>query len=159
MNNSKVPGTILVETGTDHPHASVFVSTIINLLKPMDESAWIYFPVVLERKEAYDSRNFESSHALSVRISVDEHTVIARVLVSPEWTCTDMFPSHATSTTQIAGSKEGCGSRIEDLELAFMPRQATSWDICRIAGIILVKLSEQKVLNEASQIWNSNFVC
>jgi hypothetical protein len=159
MNHSKVPRTILMETGTDHPHASVFVSTIVDLLKPLNESAWIYFPVVIERKEAYNSCNFESSHALSVRISIDEHTVVAWVLISPEWTCTDMFLSHATSTTQIAGSKESCGSGIEDLELAFMPRQATSWDICGITGIISAELSEQEVSNEASQVWNSNFVC
>jgi hypothetical protein len=159
MNNSKVLGTILMKTWTDHPHASVFINTVTNLVKPLDESAQIPFPVVDEREEAYDSRNFKSLHALSIQIGVNEHTVITRVLVPPEWTCMDMFPSHATDATWITGSKESSRSRIEDLEFAFIPRVATSWYIFRITVITLVALREHKISNEVSQIWNSNFIC
>jgi hypothetical protein len=61
----------------------------------------------------------------------------------------DMFMSHAPNATQITGSIKCCGSRVKDLKLAFMWRQASSWDIFRVAGIIRVELKEQKVSNEA----------
>jgi hypothetical protein len=53
-----------------------------------------------------------------------------------------MFASHATNATQITGSIKRCSSRIEDLKLAFMSRQASSWDIFRVAGFIQVELRE-----------------
>jgi hypothetical protein len=61
-----------------------------------------------------------------------------------------MLTSHAANATQITGSIKRCGSRVEDLKLAFMSRQAGSWDIFGVAGIIWVELREQEVPNEAS---------
>ena len=114
---------------------------------------------MFERKETYHSHDFESSHSFSIRISVDEHTIIAWVLVPPEWACMDVFASHATNATWIAGSIECCSSRIEDLKLAFMSRAASGWDIFGVTRIIRVELREQKMSNETLQIWNSNFKC
>lgn len=150
MNYSKIPGAVFTNTWTDHPHASVFVGAVTDLVKPTDESAWIYVPSVLERKEGYDSRNFKPSHPFKVGIGVDEHAVIACPSVPPEWTCTDMFTSHATNAAGIAWGIEHCGSRIKDTKLAFMLRAASSWDVFGFAGIIGVELRKQKVSDEAS---------
>jgi hypothetical protein len=150
VNDTEVWGAILENTWLNDPHASVFIGTVTDLVEPLDKNTGIYFPPEFERKETLDPRNVEPSHPFEVRISVDEYTIITGIDISPEWTSTDLLTSHATNTTRITWRIECRGSRIKDLELAFMSRALSSGNIFRVARIIREQLSEQEVSDEAS---------
>jgi hypothetical protein len=61
----------------------------------------------------------------------------------------DLLTLHATNTAWITWGMKCCGSRIKDLELAFMSRALSSRNIFRIIRIIMEQLSEQEVSDEA----------
>ena len=66
MNYSKVPGVVFINAWTDNPHAGFFIRTVTDLVKPVDESTWIYVSSVSKRKEAYDSCDFKPLHPFKV---------------------------------------------------------------------------------------------
>jgi hypothetical protein len=48
MNDTEVWGAILKDTWLNDPHASVFISTVTDLVEPLDENIGIYFPPKFE---------------------------------------------------------------------------------------------------------------
>lgn len=150
MNDTEVRGAILKNTWLDHPHASVFIGTVANLVEPLDENTGINLPIEFERKKTLDPHNIETLHPFEVRIGGDENAIITGIHVSLEWTGMNLLMSHATHTAWITRGVEGRGGRIKDLELAFMSRATSSGDIFGVTGIIREELGEQEVPDKLS---------
>lgn len=142
-----------MNTWTDYPHASVLISMVINLVKPLNKGTRICDPIIFERKEAFNSGNFEPFNTFKVRVGVDEDAIVMCICIPPEWTCTDLFMSHAPDPAGITGGIERRCRRIEDVNTPIMSRAAGSWDILRVAGVIREELREKEVTDQASQVW------
>lgn len=106
MDDGNMGSIVGMVSGLHHPHTSVVVRRLSESIESPHNCARIRFSPVTEREKCEYSSNIHPPHSLKVRICVDEDAVIARVLLSPCWTCTNVLAAHAANATEIAGGEK-----------------------------------------------------